>query len=273
MTTAAPQVCRRARSGSGLDDRLLYIMGTSRSGSTALQILLSQAKGAFGAGELTHIADDLILAPRTCSCGDPACELWAGVRQRLGWTRATARDVGEVFRQTDGHRAILGSRGDLATYGVCNRQLLRAIRAQTGARVIIDGSKFAARALALNQVLPVRVICLTRSLRGLRRTWTRRVDPVEQQPKSTAQVVAYWASVRPALRFARGQLGDVLPVSYEQLATDPATTLGAIGDFADLDLAPVIKGIQQGTAFEVGHLLRGNRIRRQSTFTWLPTLP
>ncbi len=248
-------------------------MGTARSGSTALQILLSQAREAFGAGELTTIADDLFVSPRPCSCGDPKCPIWEGVRQRLGWDAATALGVSEVFGQTDGHRAVYSRRRDLAVYGLCNRQVLAAIRAETGARVIIDGSKFAARAMALDEVLPVRVICLTRSLRGLRRTWGRRVDPVEQPPKSAPRVLAYWGYVKPALRFASKRLGEVLPITYAELAREPAGTLRRIGDFAELDLEPVIEGIDRGAPFPVGHLLTGNRIRRNGEIRWEPELP
>ena len=254
-------------------ERLLYIMGTGRSGSTALQILLSQAEGAFGAGELSFLAEDLYLRPKTCSCGDPHCSIWSGVRDRLGWTVPVARDVATVHRQIDGHRAVWSGRRDLSVYGVCNRQVLRALRETTGARVIIDGSKYAARALALQQVLPIRVICLTRSFRGLRRAWSRRVDPVEQPPKSLASLLAYWGYVHPALAHASRQLGEVMPVTYEALAADPAGVLAKIGDFAELDLGPVIDGVRRQASVPVGHLLRGNRLRRAGWFRWAPTLP
>jgi len=256
-----------------LADRLLYIMGTSRSGSTALQILLSQADGAFGAGELSFVAEDLYPGGRTCSCGDRSCAIWAGVRERVGWTPPVARDVARLFRQTDGHRAVWSRRRDLAVYGLCNRQILDAIREQTDARVIIDGSKYVARALALEQVLPLRVVCLTRSLRGLHRAWSRRVDPVEQPPKSALSVLAYWAVSRRVLDHACVRLGEVLPITYEALASDPATTLTQIGEFAQLDLGPVIDALRRGDAFPVGHLLRGNRIRREAQFRWNPDLP
>ena len=150
------------------------------------------------------------------------CRLWSAVRERIGWTSPIAEDVHRLFRGVDGHSAMGSRRGDLAAYGLCNRKVLDAIRSETGARVIIDGSKYAARALALQQVMPIRVICLTRSLRGLNRAWSRRVDPVEQPPKSKAQVLAYWSFVRSSLAYAGSRLGEVLPIRYASLATDPA---------------------------------------------------
>jgi hypothetical protein len=258
---------------TGLAERLLYIMGTARSGSTALQILLSQAEDAFGAGELSYVAEDLFLRPKTCSCGEASCSIWTDVRDRIGWTLPVAKDVAAVFRQTDGHRAAWSRRRDLTAYGLCNRQVLHAIRERTGARVIIDGSKYAARALALQQVLPIRVICLTRSFQGLRRAWSRQVDPVEQPPKSLAAVLAYCGYVHPALAHASQQLGEVLPVTYEALAADPAGVLATIGAFAELDLGPAIDGLRRQASLPVGHLLRGNRLRRAGWFRWAPTLP
>jgi hypothetical protein len=52
-------------------------------------------------------------------------------------------------------------------------------------------------------------------------------------------------------------------VKFEDLLRVPEKTLRGIGDFADLDLEPVIRRVSRDEAFEVGHNVGGNRIRHK----------
>ena len=54
--------------------RMIYIMGTARSGSTILEILLGKGKGVFGAGELAHLIADGFIKDADCSCDHPVSE-------------------------------------------------------------------------------------------------------------------------------------------------------------------------------------------------------
>jgi len=66
---------------------IIYIMGTGRSGTTILEVLLTNNARIVGAGELKHIFRDGFLANRQCSCGHATldCAMWSAVLRAAQW--------------------------------------------------------------------------------------------------------------------------------------------------------------------------------------------
>ena len=79
-------------------ERVVYVGGAARSGTTALGRALAVSEGAVWAGELVWLPRDL-QEDRRCSCGEVAsrCPFWREVRARLGWSDSdlTAKRFGE----------------------------------------------------------------------------------------------------------------------------------------------------------------------------------
>jgi hypothetical protein len=245
-----------------------------------LEILLAQAPSAFGAGELAHVVRDALRHDRECACGEPAsrCEFWREVRDRLGWSDRTIAELAELFPRVEWHKAF----PKLATgllpptrwrqWVRANTELLGALGEVSGASVIVDSSKYPGRALALSRAFPDRtkVVCLTRSPAGLYRSF-QKPNPDEQPPKTAAQTLAYYLGVALTLRIASTLVrGDVLFLRYEDLAADPEATLARIGEWADLDLSGVLEGVARGASFPVGHIMTGNRLRKQGPMVFRP---
>ena len=88
MISARDREMNTGTSESGLHDNknpdfpmIIYIMGTGRSGTTILEVLLGSQDKVVQAGEITHIFKDGIQRSIACACGSLAekCPLWGSV--------------------------------------------------------------------------------------------------------------------------------------------------------------------------------------------------
>lgn len=253
--------------------KLLYVMGTARSGSTILEILLATGAHCVGTGELASIVRDGFLANKTCSCGNPfdKCGFWSKVRARLSLSDEQIKEWAALQKRIDWHTGFIAQvlrlvpRHELNRYLQFNSNLLSAIRETSGADVIIDSSKFAGRALALSRLsdFELCVICLTRSPEGLMSSF-RKPNRDEQRPKAPWAVFVYYAAVIVLLRVASILLRKrILFLRYEDLVGDGRSSLERIGQTFGVDLSAPIERIRTNDDFEVGHIVTGNRLRKE----------
>jgi len=260
---------------------LLYIMGTARSGSTILEILLANARDVFGAGEVTALVQDGLIDDRECSCGESfhRCEIWQEIKEKLNFDSDSLSEWAGLQKRIEWHdgffRQFFGlvNTGDWQRYQQYNLKLLRAIQQVTGAKVIVDSSKYAGRALALSrmQEIDLCVICLTRSPAGLMAAF-QKPNINEQRPKRPVAVLLYYFIALISLRLAAMRMKPgVFFLSYEEFATDPVQSLTEIASRAGLDLSDVCTSLSDAGAFNVGHIVTGNRVRKQGAVTFRAT--
>jgi hypothetical protein len=140
--------------------KILFILGSSRCGSTILESILGEVADFFSVGELRFLWQR-VLERRACGCGKSLaqCEVWSRV---LDDDLAALREPGSLHRamrqQRDSvrllhlPRLLLQRPSGLArwtpfreTAGL-SASLYRRIAEVTGARVIIDSSKRASNA-------------------------------------------------------------------------------------------------------------------------------
>ncbi|RMD65221.1 hypothetical protein D6833_03275 [Candidatus Parcubacteria bacterium] len=253
--------------------RVLYIMGTARSGSTILEILLAHGKGCVGAGELTAIVQDGFLEDKPCSCGAPfsRCRFWGEVVGKLALTRKELLEWAQLQRRVEWHTGFLRqwlgllSRSDWQRYCHYNLRLLQALQEVSGAGVIVDSSKYAGRALALAGMpeVDLAVVCLTRSPEGLMASF-QKPNREEQHPKNPWQVFRYYAFVMFSLRIVLKRLKErAMTLSYEEFLAEPEAALAAIGQRFGIAMDDVARKIRHHESFDVGHLITGNRLRKK----------
>ena len=253
--------------------KIIYIMGSGRSGTTILEILLANNPGIFGVGELTHIFQDGFIDDVICSCGEHVskCAIWADVKKKCNWRQEEVKSFVSLFRSMDWHTGFpllamnLVPRKTLQRYHDVNQQLYQAVESVSGNSVILDSSKYAGRALALSKVFSgkVRVICLTRSPAGIVSSF-QRTDAEEQMPKSLFSTVVYYLYVMSCLRVVTWRLGSrVLHVKYEEMVADPQRTLTRIEEWIGLDFSFAREMLTQNAWFNVGHIVTGNRLRKK----------
>ncbi len=250
---------------------IIYIMGTARSGSTILEILLAANPQAFGAGEVAHIFRDGFLDDALCACGNrtSGCAVWGEARRRLGWGRDELDEIARLARRVEWHagfpRLLLGlvPRSILGRHRAVQQLLFDNLVQVTGRGTIVDSSKYPGRALALARAFPDRVwtIALTRSPEGLLAAFGKP-NPDEQKPKSLLAATLYYLYVATATRLTAAVLGKrALRLRFEQLAADPAGTLQRIEQWCGLDLSAARERLKNHGAFDVGHIVTGNRLR------------
>ncbi len=262
--------------------KVFYIMGTARSGSTILEILLSKGKGAFGPGELTSLIQDGFIENKECSCGELCadCVIWRKVQEHLKLDKQELEEWAVLQKKVDWHAGFIKQlfhllpEKEMEWYRALNVRLLDAIHKAADCSVVLDSSKYAGRALALTRIVKadVKVICLTRSPAGLMASF-QKSNRDEQRPKSTLAALLYYVVTLAALRLASLLLGrqQVYRLRYESLIADPQGVLQSIAQWIRIDLDEPRQILREHKSFNVGHLVTGNRLRKMGSVRFNPS--
>jgi hypothetical protein len=235
-----------------VEQKVLYIGGFGRSGSTLVERILGQLPGFCSAGEVVFLWQRGLIDRQLCGCGVPVpeCEFWSRVGKTAfgGWDQVDAHEMLALQHRVDRNRYIPSmvtpslrpaARGDVARYGDVLSRLYRAIGEVSGARVVIDASKHASTAFLLTTRVPgldVRVVHLVRDPRGVAYSWTKEVKkpevtgedafmPVYSPVSSGRQYVAYNLMFE-ALRAVPAAKSAVF--RYEDMLADPRAYLERI---------------------------------------------
>lgn len=260
---------------------VLYIMGTGRSGTTILEVLLTSGARIAGTGELKHIFRDGFLRNQRCACGQPSseCELWSSVRRTAGWSEEECRKLRGLIERLEGHAHFplvflgLTSRAKAAQYRKVGSVLFRSVAKLTGSSVVVDSSKYPGRALLLYRAYPgrVKIICITRSAAGLLAAF-QKPNQDEQRPKSLSAAAAYYVYVLFCMWLVRIRLGaQCLTIRFEDLIKDPVEVLRKIEAWSGVSLAEAREKLVAGEPFAVGHIVTGNRLRKQGQVRFDPS--
>lgn len=255
-------------------------MGTARSGSTILEILLAKGSGVFGAGELTSLIQDGFIENKQCSCGASCadCDIWGKVSEHLKLDKQELEEWAVLQKKMDWHDGLIKQlfsvmpKKDIFRYQELNFRLLMAIQEVTGCEVVLDSSKYAGRGLALLRVLKadVKVICLTRSPAGLMQSF-QKPNKDEQHPKSPMASLMYYFISLMLLRIVSYILGkQVFHLSYESLIENPEGVVASIESWSGIGLSETREKLNTNEKFEVGHLITANRLRKQGSIRFDP---
>lgn len=271
--------CQRERQGSHAMvelqspfDRVIYIVGDGRSGSTLLSVLLGSLPTVESVGELYRWIEFRGLPTRGPVKPEDA-EFWRSIREAYflaggegDFGRLEAAQA-EVERYVNFPKCLLGlGRPSLRRiYEEHTAHVLSAIASVGRKALLVDSSRNMGRACAIARMYPGRVwlVHLVRDPRAVVRSYTRK--NVEQPPKS-AGAAALQNAVKnllsSSLRAVVGR-GHFTRLRYEDLVNHPEETLRGLGDFLGIDTRPAIVSVQSSAPLAVPHLLDGNRIRHQ----------
>jgi hypothetical protein len=249
-------------------------MGAGRSGTTLLDILLGNSNGFVSCGELNRFPRHQGEPPQI-EADSPRGRFWQQVRDRLR-QRATPLDFHRLAALEHRHayhtsvlRTLLsiGDESDQAEYSGYIRDLYASLFEVSGARTLIDSSKYPGRALRVHQVFAgtstrVVFIYLRRDAVDVVRSFAKQ--GIEQPSKSWIAANVYYAGVNALCVLAgwwlRRSGRELVAVSYEDLLTNPHATVRKIAQALKLDLAGVERCLS-ANEFRVGPLFHGNRIR------------
>jgi len=179
---------------SALDQKVLYIGGFGRSGSTLVERILGQLPGFCSAGEIVFLWQRGLIDGQLCGCGTPVpeCDFWTRVGKTAfgGWDQIDAHEMLALQKRVDRNRYIPSmvaprlrpaAQADFERYTDVLSRLYRGIGEVAGARVVIDASKHASTAFLLRKVpnLDLRVVHLVRDSRGVAYSWTKEIKKPE----------------------------------------------------------------------------------------------
>lgn len=277
--TQVPVESERTAAAAAAIPDILYIMGTGRSGTTILEILLAANPGVTGVGEVKHIFRDGFLRDLPCGCGRRSreCDLWASVLRASGWTASDWEGLATYIERTESHARFPAAwlpmdASKIARYRQANQTLFSAVGAAQNCRLIVDSSKYAGRALLLARCFPdkVKVLCITRSAAGMFKAFKKKNDG-EQRPKSVLAVTAYYLYVLLCMRLVKSRLAERCHViRFEDLNRDPRAVLADIEAWSGYSLARTQALVAQNDWFEVGHIVTGNRLRKAGRVKFEP---
>ena len=264
--------------------RVLYIGGEGRSGTTLLDQVLGQLPDVAGVGELFLVWQHGIVDNDRCGCGEPfdECPVWTEVGKVAfgGWDTRAPQAAGGLRHDLVRDRFapwLLSGRwhtrpADGAALVTTLQRLYEAIHTVTGASVIVDSSKFAGYAMALQRIpgIDLRVVQLVRDPRGVAYSWTKVVakpeatgGEVEMDRYSPATTAARWVKTDALFRLLRRRTGTpVLTERYEDLIADPHATIERIAAFGGLDVDGAL-GFVDGATLDLAptHTVAGNPSR------------
>jgi len=186
--------------------RLLYIVGSGRSGSTLLDLLLNNSPFIQSVGEMSSLSSHARTDAEKCTCGAAItqCSFWRAVEERvrrrlsmpeterpllavdpriraehLHWTARALQEASLVLGWSPLYQLVANAFARRHLRAASNSQLwYEAIRSETGCPIVLDSSKDPRRCkiLYLSGTADVRVIFLVRDGRAVAASHMRRRD-------------------------------------------------------------------------------------------------
>ncbi|WP_297082470.1 hypothetical protein [uncultured Demequina sp.] len=267
---------------------VLFIGGYGRSGSTVIELLLSQVEGVAVLGEVRHLFGRVVDDREHCACGREVteCPRW-GLILRTAFPEGHDRDrILAAFREVNrvaAAPAITRSRWrtptmrrHLATYADAFARIYRAVHELTGAVVVVDSSKYPMHALGLihgprQEDMSWRSMLLVRDPRAVAYSWERpKVRPeitheVRMMPRhNVARSAAAWVVSNALTETVRTTgLADYRVQRYEDFVDRPLLELRAMVEFGGGD-----PGAVDDAVFDVHedgvHTIAGNPLDSRS---------
>jgi len=268
--------------------KVLFLLGKGRAGGTLLNNVLGQLEGFTAPGELPRLWTWGLTEGWLCGCGRPvtSCPFWRPIVDLVlsACGGISARDVtewqSEVLTWPKVPRLLRTSAGPpeewpaLASYVRVMATLYRAISQVTGARVIVESTRWptAPTILGLVPGTDVRVLHLVRDPRAVIYSWKRRKtladrpgSPEMQRFGATYTMASWWTrSFLAELVSRRCGPERAMLLRYEDFVADPRNSLERILSFVDepiQDIAFVSDGFVH---LDVTHTVGGNPDRLRS---------
>lgn len=208
--------------------KLIYIVGSGRSGSTLLARMLGELQEVVSIGEFKHIWQRNFNENQLCSCGlaFSHCPFWQAVIAQASQTLGpiNGQDILRLQSSLDRIRYMPNIlypsaefQDKLAQMGIILAAFFQAVQHVSGKSIIVDSSKEVSR-LFLYDALPqidLYAVHLVRDSRGVAFSWQRK----RVRPEITDKV-AYMDLYSPFKAGRRWLLWNVLTEMFARKAKD-----------------------------------------------------
>jgi hypothetical protein len=264
--------------------KVLFIGGLGRSGSTLIEMLLNELPQTLAVGETVHLWERGVARRERCGCGETFddCPHWRAVGEvafggwanldldeviRLRWSVDRTRRLGSIGFAHRRRRPTAAQRRYLDFL----RPMLQASATVAGRPVVLlESSKHLSTGalLALEPALDVRLLHLVRDPRGVAYSWTKQVS----RPETDDELMPVYRPGRTARRWVADNLGfellakrlPTLRLRYEDFVAAPVYWLAQIGRLIDLEPDQLDLGFLDGRTAYLStpmHSVAGNPLR------------
>jgi hypothetical protein len=266
--------------------KVLFILGTARSGSTIIDNILNEVDGFFSVGEVRFLWER-ILQSRWCGCGRPfeECPIWSVVLHKAsGVLEGSKLDVEEIVRwQRENLRVrhtwrLLRASQSLPTHHASLDSLRRVTEAVyssvsevTGARVIIDSSKRSSDAALLHLLPSVSAyfLHLVRDPRAVAYSRERpkmnpdRATPGQMDVRGPVNSALSWTGWNLTAEVVTRRYGSSrsIELRYEDFTAKPAESIRRILHLMDEDGVELPFTSERTVQLRGNHTVSGNPAR------------
>jgi Sulfotransferase family len=261
-----------------MKNKIIYITGAGRSGSTLLDIILGKNKDVVSVGELINLTNQGWINNEYCSCGKRVkeCEFWQCIRGNI-----TDEDIAKYNRIRAGFIKlkyiidIIFIRGheagiDYQLYNKINTIIIDNIYKCSNKHIIIDSSKNPTRALSLIKGINNNeffIIHLVRDVRGY--VWSNLKSfnkdikggvQTDFKPRSILSSIIRWNFTNIASEIVKRRTNYVT-IRYEDFVNNPKDVLEDISSFTGVNFCQDLKSLNK--IIIERHTVAGNRLRMQ----------
>lgn len=250
---------------------LIYLMGAGRSGTTALATFLGANKEIQVLGEM-HQFFNHIKKGISCSCGEKLvnCKFWSQVIDILPEDAVNmASKLEELTLSVEAHSKIIhhllkkDGFSNAREYQYLMEAIFQSCKKVSNKNVMLDSAKYISRALALRNMSSVelKVIYMVRDVRGVAHSFSKKV----QSSRGTISSILYYSMINIAAEVAcsLGLRNKVIKVRYEDMMNHPIEFFNELEEFLGIDLKQIRDKIEGDEAFEIEHIIGGNRLKEK----------
>ncbi|MBT3287835.1 MAG: hypothetical protein HN849_26065 [Victivallales bacterium] len=261
---------------------LLFIGGASRSGSTILGRVLGEVPGCVHVGEMHQLWRSVIPDNWPCECDAlfHDCPFWQQVMDRAfgGIDKvdcAAVREDSHAVKRHWGYGRLMRVldmpryRPPLARYAGTLRELVEALREESGCQIVVDSSKTAPQAAALQAAgYQVHALHLVRhpaavAYSNLRRRSIRTANGEETTMRrlTVDESVLRWNKDNMAMLNVGPSLTTCRLLRYEDFAMAPAKALSSLHEqWPWLESPGELLDEESRIHFGIAHAARGNPV-------------
>ncbi len=242
-------------------------MGAGRSGTTALATFLGNNNKIQNIGEM-HQFFEYLDENKECSCGKllNECEFWKNKIDNP--TQEYSANSRKLSEKMESHSSIIKhllnsfSNIEYEKYIELHQSILDSIQSDSEKSTLLDSSKYTGRALALNKLdnIELKIIYVVRDVRGVINSFSKKV----QTSKSPLSTIVYYLLINLVAEFISRFIfrKKVIKIRYEDLINNPNSLFDRLESFLNLNLQDIKGKIERKQAFEVGHIVGGNRLKK-----------
>ncbi len=249
---------------------LIYLMGTGRSGTTALATILGNHKDVLTIGEVNQFYKEI--GSETFHKDS----FWNQIRESLKEKNPNQidKDIYKLERHIKIPRYLFRLwPTSITKYHEAQSKMFKLIEKENKHRLYLDSSKYVARALLLskNKNINLKIINLTRDPRGVIWSFKKKVQ-TSNSPLITIiyyYVISIFSQLSIWFFFSRN---TVIRLRYEDLVNNPKSTFNQLSKFLEFDLTNLKDKIQNKEEFIVPEIIGGNRLKTNQSIIIRPDI-